>query len=97
MFVTSKVHNYDQIIYPTSGLIVPLSLFSGTYFPLASLPKGLQYLAYISPLTHAVEVTRSLQRGEFSLGGVLNISILILLLVMLFRLTVRAYEKRLID
>ena len=32
MLVTTKVKNFDSIIYPTSKIIIPLSLFSNTYF-----------------------------------------------------------------
>lgn len=60
MIVTSMVRNYDQIIYPTSGLIVPMSLFSGTYFPLTDLSWSLKALFYLLPLTHVVEVSRGL-------------------------------------
>lgn len=97
MLITSRVKNYDQIIYPSSGLIIPLSLFSGTYFPLETLPKALQVLAYLSPLTHAVAVTRALQQGEFSGIVVLNVAFLILLLYALIRLSTKFFEQRLID
>jgi len=97
MLITSKVRNYDQIIYPSSGLIVPLSLFSGTYFPIDALPQPLLTLAYLSPLTHAVAATRAIQQGQFSGMLVLNVAFLALLLVALLRLTSRHFEKRLID
>ncbi len=97
MLFTSLVKNYDQIIYPSSGLIVPLSLFSGTYFPLEAMPKALQVIAYLSPLTHAVSATRAIQQGQFSAMLVINIAFLILLLVGLSRITARSFERRLID
>lgn len=97
MLFTSLVKNYDQIIYPSSGLIVPLSLFSGTYFPLEAMPKALQVITYLSPLTHAVSATRAIQQGQFSAMLVINIAFLILLLVGLSRITARSFERRLID
>lgn len=60
ILVASWVRNYDMIIYATSGFVVPMSLFSGTYFPLDELPKTLEYLAFAFPLTHTVYVVRSL-------------------------------------
>lgn len=60
MLVTSLIKSYDGIIYPTSGLIVPMSLFCGTYFPISHLSYGLQYLVYLFPLTHTVELVRGL-------------------------------------
>jgi lipooligosaccharide transport system permease protein len=38
--------------------IVPLYLFSGTFFPVSRLPDGLALLAYVSPLWHGAELTR---------------------------------------
>ena len=58
LLVTTFVKNYDQIIYPTSGLIIPMSLLSGTYFPLIDLPFGFRYLAYLMPLRHSVLAVR---------------------------------------
>lgn len=58
MVCTSLARNYDSFIYSTSGLIVPMSLMSGTYFPLEQLPMGLRYVAYLFPLTHAVAAVR---------------------------------------
>ncbi len=43
--------------------ITPLFLFSGTFFPLASLPAVLQPLAWLTPLYHGVALTRGLSLG----------------------------------
>jgi lipooligosaccharide transport system permease protein len=68
MIFTSIARNYDSFIYSTSGLIVPMSLLSGTYFPLDQLPTGLRYIAYLSPLTHGVAAVRYiLHEGSLSL------------------------------
>ncbi len=38
--------------------IIPLFLFSGTFFPISQLPDFLQRLAYATPLFHGVELVR---------------------------------------
>lgn len=43
--------------------IVPLFLFSGTFFPVEQLPALLEGLAYATPLFHGVELTRSAALG----------------------------------
>ena len=43
--------------------IVPLFLFSGTFFPIEQLPDLLEGLAYATPLFHGVELTRSVALG----------------------------------
>ncbi len=38
--------------------IIPLFLFSGTFFPISQLPDYLQGFAYVTPLFHGVELVR---------------------------------------
>jgi lipooligosaccharide transport system permease protein len=45
-------------------IILPLFLFSGTFFPLSDLPEWLQTLAWISPLWHGVELCRAATTGH---------------------------------
>lgn len=40
--------------------IVPLFLFSGTFFPITQLPSFLQAVAYATPLFHGVELARKI-------------------------------------
>jgi lipooligosaccharide transport system permease protein len=54
------------------GLVVlPLFLFSGTFYPLSVYPEAFQVLTRFSPLYHSVEIIRSLTLGAFdwSLAG----------------------------
>ncbi|MEE8331961.1 MAG: ABC transporter permease, partial [Acidimicrobiia bacterium] len=38
--------------------IIPMFLFSGTFFPVEQLPGWLQPVAFLTPLWHGVELTR---------------------------------------
>src|ERR1700729_3882508 len=42
---------------------IPLSLFSGTFFPISQLPAWLRPLAYATPLWHGAALCRSLALG----------------------------------
>jgi len=44
--------------------IVPMFLFSGTFFPVSQLPEVLRWIAYATPLWHGVELVRSLTLGQ---------------------------------
>jgi lipooligosaccharide transport system permease protein len=48
---------------------VPMMLFSGTFFPVTSLPGWLQPLAYATPLWHGVALCRSLSLGTVDAGS----------------------------
>ncbi len=43
--------------------IVPLFLFSGTFFPISQLPDWLEPVAWVTPLWHGVELCRAIALG----------------------------------
>jgi lipooligosaccharide transport system permease protein len=53
-------------------IVMPLFLFSGTFFPISQLPGFLQPLAWVTPLWHGVAACRSLSLGEASILPVLG-------------------------
>ncbi|HEY8271473.1 MAG TPA: ABC transporter permease [Pseudobdellovibrionaceae bacterium] len=92
MIMTSIARNYDSFIYSTSGFIVPMSLLSGTYFPIEQLPGGLKYLAYLFPLTHAVQAVRGLLQEGFTTA--VSIHVLVLLVLGLLLMNIAIYRIR---
>jgi lipooligosaccharide transport system permease protein len=57
--------------------ILPLFLFSGTFFPVNQLPGWLQPLALLSPLYHAVELCRSATTGRAAWADLAHIAVLL--------------------
>jgi lipooligosaccharide transport system permease protein len=51
-------HDRGQLNFIDRFVTLPLMLFSGTYFPLETLPIALQWIGWISPLWHAVDLGR---------------------------------------
>ncbi len=52
--------------------LIPLFLFSGTFFPVTQLPGWLQPLAYATPLYHGVALCRALDLGQATWGACLG-------------------------
>ena len=78
--------------------ITPLFLFSGTFFPIQSLPEFLQPVAWLSPLWHGVEVARGLMLGtigEAPLLALVHICVLVAILVVGSMLAIRKIDARL--
>jgi lipooligosaccharide transport system permease protein len=50
-------------------VILPLSLFSGTFFPLENLPAAIRPVAWCTPLWHAAELARGATTGSIGLGA----------------------------
>lgn len=46
--------------------ILPIFLFSGTFFPISELPAGIRWLAVFSPLWHGVELARDATTGMWA-------------------------------
>ncbi|HET6810954.1 MAG TPA: ABC transporter permease [Acidimicrobiales bacterium] len=45
-------------------VVIPMFLFSGTFFPISQLPGWLRPLAYVTPLWHGVALSRALSLGN---------------------------------
>jgi lipooligosaccharide transport system permease protein len=56
----------ENIFFVVLGrfVMMPLFMFSGTFFPLTSMPFFLQWIGWISPLWHATELGRHLTYGH---------------------------------
>lgn len=52
-------------------VMIPLFLFSGTFFPVSQLPALIRPLAYLTPLWHGVDLCRGLALGTATAGSVL--------------------------
>ncbi len=78
-------------------VLLPLSLFSGTLFPLSTLPIAVQWLGWISPLWHASELGRQFSYGPTEPIWVtaLRVLYLLALAVLGWALTVRVATRRL--
>ena len=56
--LTSRLQDVQGLVSLFRFGILPMFLFSGTFFPIAQLPAWLQPIAYATPLWHGVELTR---------------------------------------
>jgi lipooligosaccharide transport system permease protein len=78
--------------------IVPLFLFSGTFFPVEQLPDYVEPLAYLTPLWHGVELCRGLALGlEYTFPPLLSVAYLLALTAGGAFLSIRFLRRRLIS
>lgn len=77
--------------------IMPLFLFSGTFFPLEQLPGWIQPVAYATPLYHGVSLCRGLALGsDFAVNPVVSVVYLLAMFLVGLALSIRLMGKRLI-
>ncbi len=78
--------------------IVPMFLFSGTFFPIAELPGWMHPVAYATPLWHGVELTRRVALGlETTIAPALQVGYLLLWAGVGGWLAVRFLRERMIS
>ena len=77
LIMTSTAKNYDSFIFSTSGLIIPMSLISGTYFSIQSAPTLVRGLAQLLPLTHAISLVRTILYRKIELHDLISLLVLV--------------------
>jgi lipooligosaccharide transport system permease protein len=63
LVVTACAKNYDFFMYYYTLLMTPMMLLSSIFFPLQEMPPVIQWLAWLLPLIHAVDLVRPLMTG----------------------------------
>ncbi|MEN6464731.1 MAG: ABC transporter permease [Syntrophaceae bacterium] len=96
MLFTGMVANIDQFNLPIFLLVTPMFLFSGTFFPLDTLPEWARRLALILPLTHLVEIVRPLSFGELRAAQAWNFAYLACFTLIFFFWAIHKMRIRLI-
>lgn len=65
MGITSYLRNFQQMNWINFALL-PMFMFSGTFYPLSVYPEAVQLVIQMLPLWHAVELIRGLMLGALS-------------------------------
>jgi len=77
-------------------VVLPMTLFSGTFFPISQLPRVIQPLAWISPLWHGTELARGTALGTVGIWSAAgHVAYLVALLLVGVRLSRWQFRVRL--
>lgn len=97
MCFTAVTLSIDTLNYPSFLFITPMTLFSGTFFPLTILSPALQYLALaLLPLTHLVAIMRMFTEAALSPVLFLHLAWMILVTLLCCIVSINLMRKRLI-
>lgn len=95
MAFSAAVSREDALVSLIRFGILPLYLFSGTFFPLAAVPEALRPIAYVTPLWHGVELARAATTAaEPAWPVAVHLSVPALFLAVGFVLSVRAVRRK---
>lgn len=76
-------------------VLLPLLLFSATFYPLEVYPPSVRWLVLLSPLYHGVEVVRGLMLGALTWTMLLHVAVLLLLGLAGLRFAIRRFDATL--
>jgi len=96
IFIAAKAKSIESFSYWQSGLLTPMFLVAGTFFPLSRLPTWAQALGNINPLFHCVQLVRHAVFGFQGWADVGHLAFLIGFALLAWRLAIKYMERRLI-
>ena len=95
--VAAFLKSIDNFSYVTSGLITPLFLVAGTFFPIDGLPEWAQVAAQLNPLYHCVELVRHAVFGWEGLTDLYHLGAIFGFGLVAWRVAIFGMTRKLVD
>jgi lipooligosaccharide transport system permease protein len=96
IFIAARAAKIESFSYWQSGLLTPMFLVAGTFFPLDGLPQWAQVAGNLNPLYHCVQLVREAVFGIDGLAALGHLAFLIGFALVAWRLAIRFMERKLI-
>ena len=96
IFISARAKSIDSFSYWQSGLLTPMFLVAGTFFPLEELPEWAQILGNLNPLYHCVELVRNAVFGFEDAAALGHLTFLVVFGLVMWRLAIKFMERKLI-
>jgi lipooligosaccharide transport system permease protein len=96
IFIAARSKTIESFSYWQSGLLTPMFLVAGTFFPLSQLPEWAQVIGSFNPLFHCVQLVRHAVFGFVGWADVGHLAFLVGFALLMWRLAIRFLERRLI-
>lgn len=96
--IAGTADSIDNFSYITSGLLTPMFLTAGTFFPISSFPAAIETIAYFNPLYHCVQLVRDVVvLGIDPLADLFHLAVLVAFGVAMWLIAIRQIRRKLID
>jgi lipooligosaccharide transport system permease protein len=93
---TSYLRTVNDFDVPMGLIVMPMFLFSGTFFPIGIYPEPIQWFMQATPLYHAISLIRGLSTGLIGLGQLWDLVYLIGFFAICMWIAMRQMERKLI-
>jgi len=97
LLITSFVRTINHFSFYFTGVLSPMFFFCGVVFPMSNLPRFIQPLAWVMPLSHPVVLARALCTGRFHAWHLLSLLYILALTAVTGAFAVRRLRKRLVQ
>lgn len=96
IFIAARSDKIESFSYWQSGLLTPMFLVAGTFFPLSALPQWAEIAGNFNPLFHCVQLVRHAVFGFAGWADAGHAAFLIGFALLGWRLAIRFMERKLI-
>jgi len=95
--IAAFLKSIDNFGYVTSGVITPLFLVGGTFFPIDGLPEWAQIAAHLNPLYHCVELVRHAVFGWEGLTDLAHLGAIVAFGLVAWRVAIFGMTRKLVN
>lgn len=95
ILITTQSQRSKSFSHASAAIILPLSLFTGAFFPLENLPAPMAYFFSVLPPAQALKLTRALSDGTFTTDLMPNMLLLVVYAVFITLMCLTFFKKRL--
>ncbi|MEO6295274.1 MAG: ABC transporter permease [Candidatus Limnocylindria bacterium] len=93
---TSYLRTVNDFDVPMGLVVMPMFLFSGTFFPISIYPLPIQVFMQATPLYHAISLIRGLSTGNVGTAQVWDLAYLVAFFAICMWIAMRQMERKLI-
>ncbi|MCA1840520.1 MAG: ABC transporter permease [Actinomycetota bacterium] len=94
MTIVKRIEDFDKVM---NLIVLPMFLFSGTFFPLSVYPPPLRIVVMLTPLYNAAHLLRSLTTGIAGWGTLVNVFYLAAMLAITITIAMKRMQRILIQ
>jgi len=97
VWVSASVPTIDGLRLVVSGLLTPVMMAAGVFFPVSGMPAWLHWANQLNPIYHCTELVRHSAFGELSAADLGHTGFLLAFAALTGALAVRSMRRRLIS
>jgi len=96
--IAGTANSIDNFSYITSGVLTPMFLTAGTFFPISSFPAAIEAIAHANPLYHCVQLVRdAVVVGMDPLADLVHLGVIVAFGLVMWRIGIHQLRRKLID